>query len=255
MKFVSWNVNGIRACVSKGFLEYLAVENPDVVGLQEVKAKEDQNPVPLELAAMGYRVFWHAAERPGYSGTAVLTKVPPISVSYGMGGIIHDDDEGRVTTVEFEDFHFVTVYTPNSKRELERLEYRQLWDSFFFDHLKTLEETKPVIVCGDLNVAHKEIDLTNPRANRGNAGFTDEERSGFQKFVDGGFVDTFRHFYPDLPEQYTWWSNFARSRERNIGWRIDYFLVSPILRDRLENAFIRQEVMGSDHCPVGLTVR
>ncbi|MDQ1343702.1 MAG: exodeoxyribonuclease [Patescibacteria group bacterium] len=149
----------------------------------------------------------------------------------------------------------MTVYTPNAKRELERLEYRQLWDSFFFDHLKRLEESKPVIVCGDLNVAHKEIDLTNPRGNRGNAGFTDEERAGFQKFVDAGFVDTFRHFYPDTPEQYTWWSNFARSRERNIGWRIDYFLVSPVLVPRLENAFIRQEVLGSDHCPVGITVR
>lgn len=255
MKLVSWNVNGIRSCASKGFLDYLALENPDVVGLQEVKAKDYQNPIAGELQEMGYRVIWHAAERPGYSGTAVFTKLEPLSVSFTMGGVIHDDDEGRVTTVEFEDFFFVTVYTPNSKRELERLDYRQLWDSFFFDHLKKLEETKPVVVCGDLNVAHEDIDLANPKENRRNAGFTDEERDGFRKFVAGGFVDTFRHFYPDLPEQYTWWSNFARSRERNIGWRIDYFLVSPPLVPRLENAFIRQEVRGSDHCPVGITIR
>ncbi len=254
MKFVSWNVNGIRACVNKGLLEYLGIENPDVVAFQEVKAKEDQNPAALEFAALGYRTYWHAAERPGYSGTAVLTKKEPLSVSYGMGGVIENDDEGRVTTLEFDDFFFVTVYTPNAKRELERLEYRQLWDSFFFDHLKHLEETKPVIVCGDLNVAHNDIDLTNPGPNRGNAGFTDEERDGFRKFLSGGFVDTFRHFYPDTPGQYTWWSHFARARERNIGWRIDYFLVSESLVPRLENAFIRQEVFGSDHCPVGIEI-
>jgi exodeoxyribonuclease-3 len=233
-------------------LDYLSAENPDIVGLQEVKAKEDQNPIQIELASMGYKTFWHGAERPGYSGTAVLCKKEPLSVSYGMGGLIDGDNEGRITTVEFEDFFFVTVYTPNAKRELERLDYRQLWDSFFFDYLKELEETKPVIVCGDMNVAHKEIDLANPGPNRGNAGFTDEERSGFQKFMDGGFVDTFRYFYPDVPQQYTWWSNFYGARGRNIGWRIDYFLVSSALTPRLESAFIRPMVLGSDHCPVGI---
>lgn len=169
--------------------------------------------------------------------------------------MIHDDNEGRVTTLEFEDHYFVTVYTPNSKRELERLEYRQLWDSFFLDYLLRLESNKPVIVCGDLNVAHNDIDLANPKTNRGNAGFTDEERSGFQKFVDAGFVDTFRKLYPDTPGAYTWWSNFAGARGKNIGWRIDYFLVSSSLASRLENAFIRPEIMGSDHCPVGVEMR
>ena len=252
MKFVSWNVNGIRACVSKGFLNYLDIEKPDVIGLQEVKAKEEQNPILLELMERGYQVIWHHADRPGYSGTAVFTKIAPLSVSYGLDGVIHDDNEGRVTILEFEEYYFVTVYTPNAKRELERLDYRQAWDRHFYAHLKELEKKKPVIVCGDLNVAHQEIDLRNPRENRGNAGFTDEERSGFQRFVDGGFVDSFRKFYPDLEGAYSWWSNFAGARARNIGWRIDYFLVSASLAPRLESAFIRAEVMGSDHCPVGI---
>lgn len=203
---------------------------------------------------MGYNVFWNAAVRPGYSGTAILSKVEPISVSYGLGLPEHDD-EGRIITLEFADFYFITVYTPNSKRELDRLEYRQLWDSLFLDYMRRLEKNKPVIVCGDLNVAHQDIDLTNPRENRGNAGFTDEERAGFQKFVDAGFIDTFRHFYPEKAEEYSWWSNFANCRNRNIGWRIDYFLVSSTLRDSLTSAFIRQQIRGSDHCPVGIEIR
>ena len=255
MKAVSWNVNGIRSCASKGFLDYLAVESPDIIALQEVKAKEDQNPILLELMELGYQVIWHHADRPGYSGTAIFTKIKPLSVSYTLGGVIHEDNEGRVTILEFEDYYFVTVYTPNAKRELERLEYRQLWDSFFLNHLLKLQENKPVIMCGDLNVAHQDIDLANPKSNRGNAGFTDEERGGFQKFIDAGFIDTFRHFYPETTGAYTWWSNFAGCRPRNIGWRIDYFLVSSTLRDRLQNAFIRPEVKGSDHCPVGIELR
>lgn len=220
-----------------------------MIGLQEVKASEVQFPARLDVESLGYHVYWNAAVRPGYSGTAVLTKAEPLLVTYGLGLPEHDD-EGRIVTLEFEGYYFVTVYTPNSKRELTRLEYRQLWDSLFFDYLKRLEAIKPVVVCGDLNVAHQEIDLTNPRENRGNAGFTNEERSGFQKFVDGGFIDTFRYFYPDKIGEYSWWSNFANCRNRNIGWRIDYFLASASLREKLKDAFIRQIVRGSDHCPV-----
>ncbi|MDD5377442.1 MAG: exodeoxyribonuclease III [Candidatus Gracilibacteria bacterium] len=253
MKFVSWNVNGVRSVLTKGFLEYLQKESPDVIGLQEVKATEEQFPAGFDLQSLGYQVFWNAAERKGYSGTAVFSRIPPLSVHYGLGMDEHDT-EGRIITLEFEEYFFVTVYTPNSKRELERLEYRQLWDSLFFDYLKRLESEKPVIVCGDLNVAHEDIDLANPKSNRGSAGFTDEERDGFRKFLSGGFIDTFRHFYPGKGEEYTWWSNFFKSRDRNIGWRIDYFLVSESLRTRLLNAFIRQEVRGSDHCPVGVEI-
>lgn len=215
MKCVSWNVNGIRSALGKGFLSYLEQESPDIIGLQEVKATEDQFPAGLDLESLGYQKYWNAAERKGYSGTAVFTKIPPISVRYGYGMPEHDT-EGRIVTLEFEDYFFVTVYTPNSKRELERLEYRQLWDSLFFDYLKRLEAEKPVIVCGDLNVAHEDIDLANPKTNHQSAGFTDEERYGLRKFFSGGFVDTFRHFYPEKVDEYTWWSNFASSRDRNI---------------------------------------
>lgn len=215
MKAVSWNVNGIRSALGKGFLSYLEQESPDIIGLQEVKATEEQFPASLDLEALGYHMYWNAADRKGYSGTAVFSKIEPLSVRYGYGMVEHDT-EGRIITLEFEDYFFVTVYTPNSKRELTRLEYRQLWDSLFLDYLKRLEVEKPVIVCGDLNVAHEDIDLTNPRTNRGNAGFTDEERDGFRKFLTNGFVDTFRHFYPGKTEEYTWWSNFANSRARNI---------------------------------------
>jgi len=254
MKFISWNVNGIRACVKKGFLDYLDIENPDVIGLQEVKAKEDQNPIVAELHERGYEIYWNHADRPGYSGTAIFSKMKPISVEFGLDGTIDLDNEGRVTTLEFPDFYFTTVYTPNSKPDLARLGYRQLWDRAFHERMKEFEKKKPVIFCGDLNVAHREIDLKNPQANRGNAGFTDEERAGFQSFVDHGFIDTFRHFYPDTPEAYTWWSNFGASRSRNVGWRIDYHMVSPVLRPALRNAFIRPEVLGSDHCPVGIEI-
>ncbi|MDD2566242.1 MAG: exodeoxyribonuclease III [Candidatus Gracilibacteria bacterium] len=253
MKLISFNVNGIRSNVTKGFLNYLTEENPDIIGLQEVKATEDELPIKIDLLSLGYNVFWNSASKKGYSGTAVFTKVKPLNVAYGLGLPEHDE-EGRIITLEFDNFYFITVYTPNSKRELERLEYRQLWDSLFLDYMKRLEINKPVIVCGDLNVAHKEIDLTNPKTNRGNAGFTDEERSGFQKFLDSGFIDTFRYFYPDKTEEYSWWSNFANSRERNIGWRIDYFLISGILKDKLNKAFIKQQVKGSDHCPVGIEI-
>ncbi|MDD2486781.1 MAG: exodeoxyribonuclease III [Candidatus Gracilibacteria bacterium] len=253
MKLISWNVNGIRAASSKGFMDYITKELPDIIGLQEVKAMENELPIKIELLSLGYEIYWNSANRKGYSGTAVLTKIKPLSVSYGLGFPEHDE-EGRVITLEFDDFYFITVYTPNAKRELERLGYRQVWDSIFLDHMKNLEKIKPVIACGDLNVAHREIDLTNPKTNRGNAGFTDEEREGFQKFVDAGFIDTFRHFYPELKEQYSWWSNFANSRERNIGWRIDYFLTSSSLESRLKNAFIRPEIRGSDHCPVGIEI-
>lgn len=254
MKAVSWNVNGVRSVLTKGFLEYLQKESPDIIALQEVKATEEQFPAGLDLQSLGYQKYWNAAERKGYSGTAVFTRIPPLSVRYGYGMAEHDN-EGRIITLEFEDYFFVTVYTPNAKRELERLEYRQLWDSLFFDYLKRLEAEKPVIVCGDLNVAHEDIDLANPKTNRGNAGFTDEERDGFRKFLSGGFIDTFRHFYPNKTEEYTWWSNFFHARDRNIGWRIDYFLVSESLRPRLQSAFIRQEVRGSDHCPVGVEIQ
>jgi len=254
MKAVSWNVNGIRSVLTKGFLEYLEQESPDIIALQEVKATEEQFPAKLDLQSLGYQVYWNAAERKGYSGTAVFSKIKPLSVRYGYGMPEHDT-EGRIITLEFEDYFFVTVYTPNAKRELERLEYRQLWDSLFLDYLRRLEVDKPVIICGDLNVAYEDIDLTNPRENRGNAGFTDEERDGFRKFLWNGFIDTFRHFYPDKTGEYSWWSNFSNCRGRNIWWRIDYFLVSSALKPRLESAFIRPEIKGSDHCPVGIIIK
>lgn len=250
MKIVSWNVNGIRANLKKGFLDYLSKENPDVIGLQEVKAMQDQ----VDLLVPGYQIFWNAAERKGYSGTAFLTKKEPLQVTTGIGFPEHDT-EGRVITLTFPDFHLVNVYTPNSKRELERLEYRMEWDRLFLDYVKNLEKDKPVIFCGDLNVAHKEIDLAHPASNRRNAGFTDEERLGFNNIVAAGFIDTFRHFYPDEKEQYTWWSPITRARERNVGWRIDYFCTSQSLKDRLKEAFIRMEIFGSDHCPVGVVLK
>lgn len=254
MKLISWNVNGIRSVLTKGLLSYLEQESPDIIGLQEVKATEDQFPARLDLEMMGYKIFWNAAERKGYSGTAVFSKIAPLSVRYGLGMVEHDN-EWRIITLEFYNFFFITVYTPNAKSELERLEYRQLWDSLFFDYLKRLEAEKPVIVCGDFNVAHQEIDLTNPKTNRGNAGFTDEERSGFSHYLDNGFIDTFRHFYPEKTGEYTWWSNFFKSRDRNIWWRIDYFLISVWFMNELKGAFIRQQVRGSDHCPVGIEIR
>lgn len=228
-------------------------ENPDIIGLQEVKAQENELPIKIDLMSLGYEIYWNSANKKWYSWTAIFTKIKPVSVSYWLGFPEHDE-EWRIITLEFDNFYFITVYTPNAKRELERLDYRQLWDSLFLDYMRRLEINKPVIVCGDFNVAHTEIDLTNPKSNKWNAGFTPEEREWFSKFISSGFIDTFRYFYPDKTWEYSWWSNFANSRARNIGWRIDYFLVSNILKDKLKSAFIRQEVRWSDHCPVWMEI-
>ncbi|MGN0416576.1 exodeoxyribonuclease III [Anaerostipes faecalis] len=247
MKFISWNVNGIRACVKKGFLDFFHEADADIFCIQESKMQEGQ----LELDLEGYDQYWNYAERKGYSGTGIFTKIKPISVSYGMG-IEEHDHEGRVITLEFEDYYFITVYTPNSQSELKRLEYRMKWEEDFLRFLKKLEEDKPVIVCGDLNVAHSEIDLKNPKTNRKNAGFTDEEREKMTVFLDAGFIDTFRYFYPDKEGIYSWWSYRFNARKNNAGWRIDYFIVSDVLKDRLQDAKILTDVMGSDHCPIEL---
>ena len=250
MKFVSWNVNGIRACITKGFEDRFRELDADIFCLQETKCQQGQ----VELELPGYYQYWNYANRRGYSGTAIFTKKEPLSVSYGMGIEEHDKD-GRVITLEFQEFFFITVYTPNSQNELQRLEYRMQWEKDFLDYLLKLQETKPVIVCGDMNVAHQEIDLKNPKTNRKNAGFTDEERSCFSRVLEHGFIDTFRYFYPDLEGAYSWWSYRFRAREKNAGWRIDYFLVSPSLKERLESAAIHSSVMGSDHCPVELNLK
>ena len=247
MKLISWNVNGLRAILRKNFLEYLAEERPDILCLQETKASAtDIDAVwPSEYAA-----HWNSAEKKGYSGTALLTRIPPIQVTRGIGVAEHDR-EGRVLTAEFPDFHLVNVYVPNSQRELLRLPYRMEWDRAFLAHLKGLRRTKPVIVCGDLNVAHTEIDLANPKANVRNHGFTVEERSGFTSMIESGWVDTFRE-YEQGGGHYTWWSPMSGARARNVGWRIDYFLIQGDLRKRLKKAYIRSEILGSDHCPVGI---
>lgn len=249
MKLISWNVNGIRACVGKGFLDYFKEADADVFCIQETKMQAGQ----LELDLEGYEQYWNYAQRKGYSGTAIFTKKKPLSVSYGIG-IEEHDTEGRVITLEFEDFYMVTVYTPNSQNELARLDYRMEWEDAFLSYIKKLEENKPVIICGDLNVAHQEIDLKNPKTNRKNAGFTDEERGKFQTLLDNGFIDTFRYFYPDQTGIYSWWSYRFQARAKNAGWRIDYFLVSDSLKDRLTDAKIHTDVMGSDHCPVELVL-
>ena len=250
MKLVSWNVNGIRACVQKGFLESFQKIAADVFCLQETKMQEGQ----LELELPGYYQYWNYAVKKGYSGTAVFSRKRPISVVNGIG-IEEHDQEGRVITCEFEDFYFVTVYTPNSQDGLKRLEYRMRWEDDFRAYLKKLEKAKPVIVTGDMNVAHKEIDLKNPRTNRKNAGFTDEERAKFTELLDAGFIDTFRYFYPDKEGAYSWWSYRFKAREKNAGWRIDYFCVSESLKERLLNADILTDVYGSDHCPVVLELK
>lgn len=250
MKFISWNVNGIRACVQKGFLDFFKEADADIFCLQETKMQEGQ----LVLDLPGYYQYWNSAVRKGYSGTAIFTKKEPLSVVYGLGIEAHDQ-EGRVITLEFEDFYFITVYTPNSQSELARLDYRMTWEDAFLGYLKKLEETKPVIFCGDLNVAHKEIDLKNPKTNRKNAGFTDEERAKFSALLDAGFIDTYRYFYPDTEGIYSWWSYRFKAREKNAGWRIDYFCTSKALEDRLEGAKILTDVFGSDHCPIELDLR
>lgn len=249
MKLVSWNVNGIRACVGKGFIDFFKEIDADIFCIQESKMQAGQ----LELDLPGYHQYWNYAEKKGYSGTAIFTKKEPMSVVNGMG-IEEHDKEGRVITLEFEDFYMVTVYTPNSQNELARLDYRMEWEDAFLAYLKKLEENHPVIVCGDMNVAHKEIDLKNPKSNRKNAGFTDEEREKFSVLLENGFVDTFRHFYPDQEGIYSWWSYRFQARAKNAGWRIDYFLVSECLKGQLQDAKIHTEVMGSDHCPVELDV-
>ena len=251
MKLISWTVNGLRACLGKGFPEFVSKELPDLLALQEVKMEEGQAELPLPP---GYRVYWNSAERKGYSGTAVLARTEPLSVSRGMGVERHDH-EGRILTLEYPDFWFVCVYTPNSQQELARLAYRMEWEDDFRGYLLELDRTKPVILCGDLNVAHKDIDLKNPGPNRKNPGFTQEERDKLTALLEAGFVDTFRHFYPEKTGAYSWWSYRFRAREKNAGWRIDYFLVSQRLVPRLDDAVIYQEVTGSDHCPVGLLLK
>ena len=248
MKLISWNVNGLRACMGKGFLDFVAAEQPDMLCLQETKMQPGQADVPLEG---GYREYWNSAEKKGYSGVALFTKTEPQSVTYGLG-IEEHDHEGRVITAEFPEYYIVTCYTPNSKDGLARLDYRMTWEDAFRAYLKTLEEKKPVIFCGDLNVAHKEIDLKNPKTNRKNAGFTDEERGKFTDLLNAGFIDTWRYFYPDTEGIYSWWSYRFKAREKNAGWRIDYFCVSACLENRLKNAEILTDIMGSDHCPVVL---
>lgn len=250
MKFISWNVNGIRACMTKGFMDFFKEVDADIFCLQETKLQAGQ----IEMNLEGYHQYWNYAEKKGYSGTAIFTKKEPISVAYGLG-IEEHDKEGRVITLEFDDFYFITVYTPNSQTELARLDYRMTWEDDFKKYLKKLEEKKPVIFCGDLNVAHKEIDLKNPKTNRKNAGFTDEERAKFTELVNDGFIDTFRYFYPEMEGIYSWWSYRFKAREKNAGWRIDYFMVSNSLKDRLESAKIHTEIYGSDHCPVELVLK
>ena len=247
MKFISWNVNGIRAVMTKNFEEIFKNLDADVFCLQETKVQAGQ----IEVNFEGYHQFWNYAEKKGYSGTAVFTKRAPLSVSYGIG-IPEHDTEGRVITLEFEDFYFVTVYTPNSQDELKRLDYRMSWEDAFLAYIKSLDEKKPVIFCGDLNVAHKEIDLKNPKSNTKNPGFTKEEREKMDALLGAGFVDTFRTFYPDLADAYSWWSYRFKARERNSGWRIDYFIASQRLADKLVSASIHSDIMGSDHCPVEL---
>lgn len=249
MKLVSWNVNGLRACLNKGFIDFFTQIDADIFCVQETKMQEGQ--VDIELA--GYEKYWNYAIKKGYSGTAVFTRLKPLSVAYGMNNAEHDQ-EGRLITLEFEEFFLVNVYTPNSQRDLLRLDYRMKWEDAFREYLQQLDKTKPVIVCGDINVAHQEIDLKNPKTNKRNAGFTDEERGKFTELLQGGFTDSFRYLYPDKENAYTWWSYMMGARSRNIGWRIDYFLISNRLKEQVKEAVIYPEIMGSDHCPVGLEI-
>ena len=249
MKMISWNVNGLRACMNKDFEKFFSETDADIFCLQETKLHEGQ----IDFAPEGYNCYWNYAEKKGYSGTAIFTKLKPLAVQYGMG-IEEHDKEGRLITLEFENFYFATVYVPNSQRELARLDYRMQWEDDFRAYILELEKTKPVIFCGDLNVAHNEIDLKNPKTNRNNAGFTDQERSKFSAMLESGFTDTFRYFYPDLEGAYSWWSYMFKAREKNAGWRIDYFVASKKLDEKLEGAKIHSDIFGSDHCPVELRV-
>ena len=249
MRLISWNVNGIRACVNKGFEEFFKQIDADIFCIQETKCQPGQ----IALEFEGYISYWNSEEKKGYSGTAIFTKQKPINAQYGIG-IEEHDNEGRVITLEYEDFYMVNIYTPNSKRELERLDYRQIWEDEIRKYLLNLNIKKPVIMCGDLNVAHQEIDLKNPKTNRGNAGFTDEEREKMTALLSAGFIDTYRYLYPEKEGAYSWWSYMGRAREKNVGWRIDYFIVSESIKDKIKEATIYPEVMGSDHCPVGLEI-
>ncbi|MBS4199361.1 exodeoxyribonuclease III [Bacillus sp. FJAT-49732] len=249
MKLVSWNVNGIRACVKKGFLDYFHEVEADIFCLQETKLQEGQ----IELELQGYFQYWNYAQKKGYSGTAVFSKKPPLNVSYGIGEDM-EELEGRILTLEYEDFFLINVYSPNAQRDLARLDYRLSWEDRMLQYLKELDKIKPIVLCGDLNVAHKEIDLRNPKSNVGNSGFTFEEREKFTTFLENGFIDSYRHFYPDQEGAYTWWSYMNKVRERNIGWRIDYFIVSERIAEKLIDSQIHCDVMGSDHCPVVLEI-
>ena len=249
MKLISWNVNGIRACLTKGFANFFKQEDADIFCLQETKCQPEQ----IELEFEGYKSYWNSAEKKGYSGTAIFTKKEPINVTYGIGKEEHDK-EGRVITLEYENFYIVTIYTPNSKKELERLEYRMTWEDEIRKFLLKLNEIKPVIICGDLNVAHKEIDLKNPKTNRRSAGFIDEEREKMTELLNAGFIDSFRYIYPEKTNSYTWWSYIGRARDRNAGWRIDYFITSKSIAIKIKDAIIYSDIYGSDHCPVGLNI-
>ena len=250
MKLISWNVNGIRACLNKGFDEFFKSTDADIFCIQETKCRPEQ----VEwLEYEGYMSYWNSAEKKGYSGTAVFTKIKPIAVTYGIG-IEEHDHEGRVITMEYEDFYLVNVYTPNSKRELERLDYRQVWEDAMREYLLKLDKKKPVIMCGDLNVAHNEIDLANPKTNTQNAGFTIEERTKMTELLDAGFTDSYRYLYPEKEGKYTWWSYMRKKKKKNIGWRIDYFIVSDRIKDKIKEASIYDDVLGSDHCPIGLEI-
>ena len=245
MKLISWNVNGLRACITKGFYDFLSEQQPDILGLQETKMQPEQ----FDGEVDGYRIYWNSAEKKGYSGTAAFVKHEPLSVSYGID-IPEHDTEGRVITLEYPEFYFVTVYTPNAQDGLRRLDYRMSWEDAFLAYIKALDAKKPVVICGDLNVAHQEIDLKNPKTNHLNAGFSDEERACMTRLLENGFVDTFRHFYPDKTEAYSWWSYIGGARSRNAGWRIDYFIVSERFVPRVKDSYILADVLGSDHCPV-----
>ena len=249
MKFISWNVNGLRACIGKGFQDFFDASEADFFCLQETKLSAGQLSLPLP----GYHCYWNYAEKKGYSGTAIFAREEPMSVVYGLG-VPELDTEGRLITLEYPEFYLVTCYTPNAQRELARIDHRMKWDQAFRDYLTGLDEQKPVIVCGDLNVAHKEIDLKNPASNRGNAGFSDQERESFQETLDRGFTDSFRHLYPAVTGAYSWWSYMFHAREKNVGWRIDYFLVSNRVSAQIQEAAIRSEILGSDHCPVELVM-
>ena len=249
MKLISWNVNGIRACITKGFKEFFKIANADIFCIQETKCQKGQ----VELEFEGYKSYWNSAEKKGYSGTAIFTKKEPLNVTYGIG-IEEHDKEGRVITLEYEKFYMVNIYTPNSKRELERLEYRQIWEDEIRKYLLKLNETKSVIMCGDLNVAHEEIDLKNPKTNHRSAGFTDEERNKMTELLQAGFIDSFRYLYPTQENIYSWWSYMRKAREKNVGWRIDYFIVSKDIKSKIKEARIDTDILGSDHCPVELEI-